>query len=514
MPDWQELVSILAADLGPDVGLHGDATPPEVAEEYERRFGRVQLVEAIRAALHSDDAQPGSAHRAFCRLSFDTVYTTNFDTLLETAYAEAGFPYRSLVGELQMPFHAGRLGASIIKMHGDLRHEEHMVITEPDYEGFMDSYPVVATHLAAMLIMRTPLFIGYSLSDPDFAQIRRVVRSRLGSFERIAYAIQFDAEPGMIDAALDDNVHVISLDASEGTSREEALVSFFEEVLAHVDERATVVQRDSRPDAFEQLEEAVVRKTVGYPAGSQILEASSKLCFVMMPFGGDSDQVYRSLIMPAVMDAGLRLWRADQISMPGTIVEQVRTSIRQARVCVADITGSNANVLYEVGYAQALEKPLVLLAETTERIPFDVAHLRIIDYGGRMAEARKELRNAVSYLVYSGKLAKADELLAQGQFSGAIAAAAIVLEQHLRQSLSKRAPKDLDRMTLKKLIETARNRRRFSSEIAEQLNEVRQIRNQAVHQVEERTEEEARFVVNVVRKVVALLAVGQEGSDA
>ena len=81
MPDWQELTKSLArmADTSPAL------TGPAVASVYERRFGRVQLVETIRKLLHSDTVRPGDAHRAFANLPFDTIYTTNFDQLLEDA---------------------------------------------------------------------------------------------------------------------------------------------------------------------------------------------------------------------------------------------------------------------------------------------------------------------------------------------------------------------------------------------------------------------------------------------
>jgi hypothetical protein len=104
MPDWAELTAALAKDAGtvPD-------TPATVgAQRYEQRFGRVQLVEAIRESLHPGKARPGRAHRAFVQLPFDAVYTTNFDLLLEDAYSEAMRPFRSLVGELQLPLIALR----------------------------------------------------------------------------------------------------------------------------------------------------------------------------------------------------------------------------------------------------------------------------------------------------------------------------------------------------------------------------------------------------------------------
>lgn len=139
MPDWAELTAALASEGGFDSSSPG----PDLAERYERRYGRVQLIEAVRRALHVDDARPGRSQLAFVQLPFDTVYTTNFDLLLETAYGAAGRPFRSLVGELQLPFHAGRTATSIVKMHGDLPHEEHIVLTRQGYDQFLRSIPLL-----------------------------------------------------------------------------------------------------------------------------------------------------------------------------------------------------------------------------------------------------------------------------------------------------------------------------------------------------------------------------------
>jgi hypothetical protein len=202
MPDWQGLTVVLAHA----VGVSPKQSGPAVASAYERRFGRVQLIEAIRDALHSDSIEPGVAHSALAGLPFDTIYTTNFDLLLESANSLIHKPYRSLVGELQIPFHGGPLSTNIVKMHGDLRHEEHVVITQEDYDRFLDRYPVISTHLSAMLITRTALFLGYSLTDPDFTHIREVVRSRLGKFQRMSYLIQFNQSKKKIEKMLNEHL--------------------------------------------------------------------------------------------------------------------------------------------------------------------------------------------------------------------------------------------------------------------------------------------------------------------
>ncbi len=81
MPDWSGLTQLLSKGADVSEALGG----PQVALAYERAFGRVQLIEAIRQALHTDVIEPGNAHRQFAQLPFDTIYTTNFDLLLEDA---------------------------------------------------------------------------------------------------------------------------------------------------------------------------------------------------------------------------------------------------------------------------------------------------------------------------------------------------------------------------------------------------------------------------------------------
>ena len=123
MPDWQTLTERLAKVANVSAELGG----PSVASYFEKKFGRVQLIEAIRMALCIGHVEPGEAHKAFVDLPFDTIYTTNFDLLLEDAFTFAHKPFRSLAGDKQMSFHGGPLDINIIKMHGDLRHEEYIV---------------------------------------------------------------------------------------------------------------------------------------------------------------------------------------------------------------------------------------------------------------------------------------------------------------------------------------------------------------------------------------------------
>jgi hypothetical protein len=377
MPDWPRLTQLLAEAVGISEKLGG----PEVASAYERNFGRVQLIEAVRQALHSDVVEPGSAHREFAQLPFDTIYTTNFDLLLEEANSLIRRPYRSLVGELQIPFHGGPLTTNIVKMHGDLRHEEHIIITKEDYEKFLDEYPVISTHLSAMLITRTALFVGYSLSDPDFNHIREVVRSRLGRFQRMSYIIQFNQSEAKIQKTLDEHLHVLNFKVKRSDSIDEKLAEFFRAVQKELDTRAGKRLRATNPEIFEEVSQETLEATSRAPDASVLLTSSSNLSFVLMPFGEPFDLVYRELIYPAIVDSGLEPLRADQIFSSGAIMEQIRSAIQQSRICVADLTGRNPNVLYELGIAQTLGKPTVLLTQDMSDVPFDLRNLRVLVYG-------------------------------------------------------------------------------------------------------------------------------------
>ncbi len=310
MPTWAELGAQLAAVAGCSDG--SDA--PDIAAAYERKYGRVHLIEAIRNALHPDEARPGPAHIAFAQLPFDTVYTTNFDLLLEDAFARVRKPFLPLVGELQMPFHGGYLTANIVKMHGDIRHVEHIVATRSDYDEYLENYPVIATHLSAMLITRTALFIGYSRSDQDFQHIEDVVRSRLGRFRRMPYIVQFNVDLAEVENLLDQRQHVISLEVRDNQSRDEVLTEFFTTIQRRLDVMKGAELRRARPDAFESLTEETLERTYDAPDASPLFSSSSSLCFVMMPFKPEFDRVYHLLIRPAAKQSGLEPLRADEIN--------------------------------------------------------------------------------------------------------------------------------------------------------------------------------------------------------
>ena len=107
----------------------------------------------------------------------------------------------------------------------------------------------------------------------------------------------------------------------------------------------------------------------------------SDSCFVMQPFAGAVGAYYESIFKPAIQKAGLRPVRADdEIFATGKIIDQVWRGIGEAKVLVAELTGRNPNVFYELGLAHALQKPVVLVSSNEQDVPFDLQHIRVIFY--------------------------------------------------------------------------------------------------------------------------------------
>jgi hypothetical protein len=95
--------------------------------------------------------------------------------------------------------------------------------------------------------------------------------------------------------------------------------------------------------------------------------------FIVMQFSSPYNEVYSEVIREACRQFEIDALRADELYGPGLIIRDVTEKIIQAQLVIADITPDNANVYFEVGYALALNKPIILLAAKGTKLPFDVS---------------------------------------------------------------------------------------------------------------------------------------------
>jgi hypothetical protein len=86
---------------------------------------------------------------------------------------------------------------------------------------------------------------------------------------------------------------------------------------------------------------------------------TSESCFVICPFHDPFNEYYPEIFQPAIEEAGLLPLRADEIFSPGMFMRDVVTGIFKSSVVLAELSGRNPNVFYELGLAHAYSKPVI-----------------------------------------------------------------------------------------------------------------------------------------------------------
>lgn len=139
-----------------------------------------------------------------------------------------------------------------------------------------------------------------------------------------------------------------------------------------------VVDVSSPADTSTQVGEEQIKKL-----SKGLTVSADDTCFVMMPFANPVGGYYDSIYKLAIEKAKLKADRADaDLYGTGKIIDQIWKGITSARVLLAELTNRNANVLYELGLAHALHKPVILVCSKAneEDVPFDLRHVRVIYY--------------------------------------------------------------------------------------------------------------------------------------
>ena len=227
MPSWKEL----AVTLSEEIRDKSD-DPLKVASNYARQFGKNQLIRRLSELLYVDRAKPGKVHEKLTTIiEFDTIVTTNFEFLIEKAYSNK--PIQTIVGDEHIGKYSPSTHTNIIKIHGDFTHHGDIVVTQEDYDEFLEKHHVLASTLESWFSTKTPLFIGYSLSDSHFQQLRKILKKQLGDLMNKGYMVLFDADNKTIKEHEDDDLFVINL-KTNGNSKEDILLEFLSEIQDYI----------------------------------------------------------------------------------------------------------------------------------------------------------------------------------------------------------------------------------------------------------------------------------------
>ena len=123
-------------------------------------------------------------------------------------------------------------------------------------------------------------------------------------------------------------------------------------------------------------------------------------CFVIQPFdSGKYDKRFHDIYKPALEQAGLVPYRVDQDPTVEVHIDAIENGIRDATICLADITTDNPNVWYELGFAFASGRSVIMVCSDERpdgRFPFDIQHRTVIKYSADSPSDFEKLRNDIT----------------------------------------------------------------------------------------------------------------------
>lgn len=103
-------------------------------------------------------------------------------------------------------------------------------------------------------------------------------------------------------------------------------------------------------------------------------------CFVIMPFKEPFNTYYKDIIKTALEKSNLIPLRSDEIYQPNSFIQTIWESILASKVIIAEMTGMNPNVLYEMGLCHAINKTVIMLTQNINDVPVDLRHINLIQY--------------------------------------------------------------------------------------------------------------------------------------
>lgn len=138
------------------------------------------------------------------------------------------------------------------------------------------------------------------------------------------------------------------------------------------------------------------------------MEKDKLFAFVLMPFDEKYDDIYNLAIKEVASNLDIRAERVDEQRFKEDILDRIYRQIEASDIIIADMSGQNPNVFYEVGYAHARDKLCVLLARDVNDIPFDLKHRRHVIYSPDALTSLREKLNA-ELLWAKGEIEKINE---------------------------------------------------------------------------------------------------------
>ncbi len=185
MMSWNELLHDAAEEL--ELKKDSITDMATLAQYYQNHRGtRLDVAQLIMDSI-SQYAEPNENQKLIAQLPIETVWTTNYDDLLERAYRSAFKSTSVKISPKDFSLSNGKKDVTIYKMHGDKTQPTEAVITKNDYETYNDTHLVYTTALKGDLVEKKFLFIGFSFEDPNLDYILARIKALVGENQPTHY---------------------------------------------------------------------------------------------------------------------------------------------------------------------------------------------------------------------------------------------------------------------------------------------------------------------------------------
>jgi hypothetical protein len=185
--NWKELLRDLADEIGLSVDRETDLI--SLAQYYENKRGNRAKINENLIEKYSQDAKPHINHKLLAQLPVQTVWTTNYDRLLEDGYKSIRKRVDAKITESNLS--QSKLGRDVVlyKMHGDIEQPQNAVLTRRDYDRYSVTHGLFTEALKGDLISKTFLFLGFSFTDPNIDYVLSRIHVLLNKDVRDHYCI-------------------------------------------------------------------------------------------------------------------------------------------------------------------------------------------------------------------------------------------------------------------------------------------------------------------------------------
>ena len=181
LPDFQGLIKELARGTI-DLEITPELNYPQIAQFIcNEKLGKKEIKYKISKKFDIlYDENKSTYLRSIANSSISTIWTTNFDKLIEQSISFSGRNYDVRNEEEHFKYYSSRNNVEILKIHGDIISSD-IVITQSDYEDFNINHRIAISRLEKDLLSKSFLFIGYSYKDPNIKTIVNTVKQLLNS---------------------------------------------------------------------------------------------------------------------------------------------------------------------------------------------------------------------------------------------------------------------------------------------------------------------------------------------